>query len=207
MSSAARGIHEAAGDRVMSRLELTQRLVELLDDGEAIVAGIGNTNFDLAAVRPRPENFYMMGSMGLAASIALGVAIAQPERRVFALEGDGSLLMNLGCLSTIAAVAPANLTVVIWDNHAYQITGDQPAATATVTDIVAVARATGVEASWWARDEDDFIQLARRARAGVGPFLIAARIDAAPGSGRPERDPVILKDRFMRSIGAKDVKT
>lgn len=204
MANSAQGVNQAVGGPVMRRLDLTQRLVDLLDGDEAIIAGIGNTNFDLAATGPRPQNFPMMGSMGLAASIALGVALAQPRRRVFALEGDGSLLMNLGCLSTIATVAPENLTLVIWDNHAYQITGNQPTATAGATDIVAVARATGLEASWWARDEDDFVQLIQRARTGAGPFLIAARVDDAPGAGRPERDPVILKDRFMRGIGVRD---
>src|SRR3712207_2715390 len=86
----------------MSRLDLTRRLLALLHNDEAVVAGIGNTNFDLAAAGDRPQNFYMLGSMGLAAPIALGVALAQPERQIVALEGDGSLLMNLGCLATIA---------------------------------------------------------------------------------------------------------
>src|SRR5256885_1636393 len=85
-----------------SRLALTRRLVSLLTNGEAVIGGIGNTKFDLVAAGHRPENFYMLGSMGLSVPIALGVALAQPERRVIALEGDGSLLMNLGCLSTVA---------------------------------------------------------------------------------------------------------
>src|SRR5918997_5734979 len=121
----------------MSRLDLTRRLLALLHNDEAVVAGIGNTNFDLAAAGDRPQNFYMLGSMGLAAPIALGVALAQPARRVFALEGDGSLLMQLGCLATIAAVAPKNLCVIVLDNGVYQITGGQqtPAAAAR-TDLV-----------------------------------------------------------------------
>src|SRR3954469_1696704 len=130
----------------LSRLELTRRLVGMLREGEAVVAGIGNTNFDLAAVAgDRAQNFYMMGSMGLSASIGLGVALAQPERRVIALGGGGSLLMNLGCPGAIAALAPPNLTVIVWVNGAYQITGNQPAATAEVTDVVAVARGAGIE--------------------------------------------------------------
>lgn len=188
----------------LSRLALTRRLVDLLQHDEAIVAGIGNTNFDLAAVAgERPQNFPMLGSMGLATSIGLGVALAQPERRVIALEGDGSLLMNLGTLATIAALAPANLTVIIWVNGAYQITGNQPAATADATDVVAVARGAGIESSAWVRDEPDFVRAVERALQTDGPHFLAARIDQAPGSGRPERDPVILKDRFMRGIGSK----
>src|SRR6202008_3173633 len=96
----------ARNTKVMNRFDLTSRLVAKLKDEEAVIGGIGNTNFDLWATGQRPQNFYMLGSMGLAFPIALGVALAQPQRRVFALEGDGSLLMQLGCLSTIAAQAP-----------------------------------------------------------------------------------------------------
>ena len=129
----------------LSRLGLTRALVALLAHEEAVVAGIGNTNFDLFAAGHRPQNFYMLGSMGMAAPIALGVAVAQPNRRVFALEGDGSLLMNLGCLASIAAVGPKNLILVAWDNGLYQITGNQPSAAGTITDLVGVARAAGIE--------------------------------------------------------------
>src|SRR5262245_40225480 len=99
--------------KVMNRADLTRRLVAKLSNDEAVIGGIGNTNFDLWVVGQRPQNFYMLGSMGLAFPIALGVAIAQPERRVIALEGDGSLLMQLGCLSTIATLAPRNLTLIV----------------------------------------------------------------------------------------------
>ncbi|MGA8421104.1 MAG: thiamine pyrophosphate-dependent enzyme, partial [Pseudolabrys sp.] len=107
----------------MNRFELTKRLVGQLKAGEAVIGGIGNANFDLWASGQRPQNFYMLGSMGLAIPIAFGVAIAQPRRHVIALEGDGSLLMQLGCLATVAERAPKNLTIVIWDNGIYQITG------------------------------------------------------------------------------------
>src|SRR5207245_5828784 len=111
---------------VMNRFDLTKRLVARLPGEEAVIGGIGNTNFDLWAAGPRPQNFYMLGSMGLACPIALGVALAQPERGVIALEGDGSILMGLGCLATIGNLRPRNLTIVIMDNGLYQITGKQP---------------------------------------------------------------------------------
>jgi thiamine pyrophosphate-dependent acetolactate synthase large subunit-like protein len=187
----------------MNRLDLTKRLVGRLTNDEAIVAGIGNTNFDLAGAGQRPQNFYMLGSMGLAVPIALGVAIAQPQRQVVALEGDGSLLMNLGCLATVGLVAPKNLTIVLWDNRAYQITGNQPTATSEATDLVAVARGAGIEQSAWARDEADFERLVDRALQTDGPAFIGVRVDQSPGRARPDRDPVLLKDRFMRGIGAK----
>src|SRR3982751_4127174 len=110
----------------MNRFDLTKRLVARLRNEEAVIGGIGHTNFDLWSAGHRPQNFYMLGSMGLAVPIALGVALAQPQRRVFALEGDGSLLMQLGCLSTVASLSPRNLAVLVFDNGAYQITGGQP---------------------------------------------------------------------------------
>src|SRR6185437_1977641 len=90
--------------KVMNRFELTKLVVIQLKRDEAVIGGIGNANFDLWASGQRPQNFYMLGSMRLAIPIALGVAIAQPKRHVVALEGDGSLLMQLGCLSTIGTL-------------------------------------------------------------------------------------------------------
>src|SRR6201987_5773086 len=102
--------------KTMNRSVLTRLLVGKLKANEAVVGGIGNTNFDLWASGQRPENFYMLGSMGLTIPIALGVAIAQPQRHVIALEGDGSLLMELGCLTTAARAGPKHLTIIVWDN-------------------------------------------------------------------------------------------
>lgn len=189
--------------RVMSRNDLTARLTSKLLNEEAVVAGIGNTNFDLLAAGHRPQNFYMLGSMGLAAPIALGVALAQPQRQVIALEGDGSILMNLGTLTTIAAQARPNLTIIIWDNGLYQITGKQSTATSSVTDIVAVAAGCGIQQSNWATDEDHFETLIDSAISASGPHFIAARVDDASATARPERNPVLWKDRFMTGLGSK----
>lgn len=149
----------ARNTKVMNRFDLTSRLIARLKNEEAVVGGIGNTNFDLWAAGHRPQNFYMLGSMGLAFPIALGVALAQPKRRVIALEGDGSLLMQLGSLSTIATLKPKNLTMVVMDNGIYQITGSQPTPAAATADLVAIALASGLANSSWAADEDDFERL------------------------------------------------
>jgi len=129
--------------KVMNRFDVTSRLIGKLKHEEAVVGGIGNTNFDLWAAGHRPQNFYMLGSMGLAFPIALGVALAQPDRRVFALEGDGSLLMQLGALATIAALKPKNLIMIVMDNGIYQITGAQPTPAAGVIDFPTLAKAAG----------------------------------------------------------------
>ena len=144
----------------------------------------------------------MLGSMGLTIPIALGVAIAQPKRHVIALEGDGSLLMQLGCLGTVAMRAPKNLTIVVWDNGLYQITGGQPTASASVADLVAIARGSGITNAAWASDEDDFERLFVAALKG-GPSLIAVRIDNKPGTGTTDRDPVQIRARFMSGLGVK----
>jgi thiamine pyrophosphate-dependent acetolactate synthase large subunit-like protein len=198
MSTAA-GFHNA---KVMNRFELTKRMVAKLKHEEAVIGGIGNANFDLWMSGQRPQNFYMLGSMGLTIPIALGVAIAQPTRHVVALEGDGSLLMQLGCLATVAVQAPKNLTIVIWDNGIYQITGSQPTASSSTSDLVAIARGAGIANSHWAADEDEFDRLMTAALEG-GPTLIAARIDNKPGTGTTDRDPVRIRASFMQGIGGK----
>jgi len=189
--------------KVMNRFDLTRRLVARLKHDEAVVAGIGNTNFDLWSAGQRPQNFYMLGSMGLAVPIALGVALAQPDRRVVALEGDGSLLMQLGALGTVATLAPKNFAIIVMDNASYQITGAQRTATAFKTDLPAMARGAGLAQSGWAADEAEFEQLAARALDEPGPWLIAARIDREPGVGTTDRDPARIRDRFMRGLGVK----
>jgi len=193
----------ARNTKVMNRFDLTSRLLARLKNEEAVVGGIGNTNFDLWAAGHRPQNFYMLGSMGLAFPIALGVALAQPKRRVFALEGDGSLLMQLGSLSTIAALAPKNLTMVVMDNGIYQITGGQPTPAASVTDIVAVAMASGIASSAWAADEEDFERLIEQSMTAQAPSLIGVRIDDKPGVGTTRRDPVQIRERFMHGMGVR----
>jgi thiamine pyrophosphate-dependent acetolactate synthase large subunit-like protein len=189
--------------KVMNRFELTKRLVGQLKRDEAVIGGIGNANFDLWMSGQRPQNFYMLGSMGLTIPIAFGVALAQPHRHIVALEGDGSLLMQLGCLATVAEQAPKNLTMVVWDNGMYQITGGQPTASSTTTDLVAVALGCGIANSAWAADEDEFDRLFAAALDQGGPTLIAARIDDQPGTGTTDRDPVQIRQRFMQGLGVR----
>lgn len=194
----------ARNTKVMNRFDVTKRLIAKLKHEEAVIGGIGNTNFDLWAAGHRPQNFYMLGSMGLAFPIALGVALAQPDRRVFALEGDGSLLMQLGALSTIAALKPKNLIMIVMDNGIYQITGAQPTPAAGVADLVAIALGSGLANSAWAADEDDFERLVDAAMSVDEPSLIALRIDDKPGVGTTRRDPVQIRERFMHGLGVRE---
>ncbi len=187
----------------MNRFDLSKRLVARLQNEEAVIGGIGHTNFDLWSAGHRPQNFYMLGSMGLAIPIALGVALAQPQRRVFALEGDGSILMQLGCLATVATLKPRNLTILVMDNGAYQITGGQPTPAAGGADYVAIARGCGLASAVWAKDETDFERLVEASLVGEGPQLIGLKLDDAKPPTQTERDPAQIRDRFMRGLGVK----
>jgi thiamine pyrophosphate-dependent acetolactate synthase large subunit-like protein len=191
-----------ADAKVMNRYDITRRMIDLLHHDEAVIGGIGYTNFDLWAAcgGKRTQNFYMLGSMGLAVPIALGVAIAQPHRKVIALEGDGSILMQLGSLSTVAARAVKNLCIVIMDNGAYQITGGQKTQTELGADVVGIAKASGIPQSNWAADEDAFVELIGRSLKEDGPWLIGCRIDSGKPKDTTERDPVRIRDTFERGI-------
>ncbi len=186
--------------KVMNRSDITRRLVAKLRKAEAVIGGIGHTHFDLWASGQRPQNFYMLGSMGLAAPIAFGVAMAQPDRRVFALEGDGSMLMQLGALGTIAVANQKNLAIIVFDNGVYQITGSQPTLTSYGTDLVAVAKGTGLFQSTWAADEAHFEQLIDCVLTQDGPWFIAARTDDKPPAGVTERDAAKIRGRFMQGL-------
>lgn len=123
----------------MKRSDVIKEIVKL--DG-LIISNIGHPSRELYAVQDSSRNFYMLGSMGLASSIGLGVALAQ-KRRVFVIDGDGALLMNLGTLATIAHHAPPNYCLVVIDNKAYGSTGNQPTYTAGRSDLAKIAKGAG----------------------------------------------------------------
>jgi sulfopyruvate decarboxylase subunit beta len=128
----------------MKRIEAIAAVAKNAGDA-LIICNIGFPCRELYAVQDRPENFYMLGSMGLASSIGLGLALAQPDRRVIVFDGDGSVLMNLGTLATIANHAPKNYLLIILDNCCYGSTGSQPTCTHLGTNLAEMARGAGVK--------------------------------------------------------------
>ncbi|MGQ9721265.1 MAG: sulfopyruvate decarboxylase subunit beta [Candidatus Jordarchaeum sp.] len=129
----------------MKRIEAIKIIADKLEK-ELVVCNIGFPSRELYSVRDRPENFYMLGSMGLASSIGLGLALSLSiAKRVVVMDGDGSILMNLGSLVTIANQSPKNLTLIIFDNESYGSTGGQASYTAGKTDLVALAKAAGIK--------------------------------------------------------------
>lgn len=189
----------------MTSLDAIRRIVSAAGDAP-IVASLGHPAYDLFAAGDRPANFYTWGSMGLASSIGLGLALAQPTLRVYVLDGDGSLLMNLGSLATIGWKRPANLVVIVLDNERYATTGGQETATAHGVSLEAAAKSMGFGSTVTVRTEETLDgSLARSASSG--PWMIVVKVDQSTPSARPPLDCVFIKQRFMAAIGCPEAAT
>ncbi len=180
----------------MKRIEAIALAAEAAETQSALlISNIGFPSRELFSVRDRPENFYMLGSMGLASSIGLGLALARPERKVIVLDGDGSLLMNLGTLATIAHHAPRNYLLVILDNCCYGSTGSQPTCTHLGTDLFVLAKAAGVKNVRTAELEGDLTE------ALLGQGAVIAKVEA--GNALVPiicLSPEEIIERFMRCV-------
>ncbi len=190
----------------MKRIDAITRISKTFAD-EAVVVSLGHPAYELFAAGDRPLNFYTWGSMGLATSIALGLALACHGRRVVALDGDGSLLMNLGGLATIGACAPPNLCIFVLDNGEYGTTGGQGTPTAGTADLEAAARAMGIVRTGTVRSEGDLDALLERSRVTPGPWLIVAKVEESVPVAKPPRDCVFIKQRFMAALGKPEPGT
>jgi thiamine pyrophosphate-dependent acetolactate synthase large subunit-like protein len=182
----------------MDRLAATQIAVELAGD-QPIIGGVGNSTFDLVPF-DRPENFYMWNSMGMASSIALGLAIARPDLRVVVLDGDGSILMNLGSLATEITCGARNLVHVIWDNGGWEITGGQPVGSPFGVDLEVVARGCGFVHTATVSDLDEFREVFASAMRGDAAWLIVGKVEPGDSPYRPGKNCVWLRDRFKTSL-------
>lgn len=183
----------------MTRREASRVVAANLTD-EAVVASLGHPAYDLFSARDRPLNFYTWGSMGLACPIGLGLALAQPHRRVIVLDGDGSLLMNLGALATITVVRPRNLTVIVWDNGSYGTTGGQASPTAHGVDLASTARGLGIASAGDVATPVELADALAAAGESNGPHVIVAKVAESPPSAKPPLDCVYLKHRFMEAM-------
>jgi thiamine pyrophosphate-dependent acetolactate synthase large subunit-like protein len=179
-------------------IDLTRRTLT----DEPVVVNLGHAAYELFAAGDRPLNFYTWGSMGLTSSIALGLALARSDRRVVALDGDGSLLMNLGSLATIAACAPPNLLVLVLDNGQYGTTGGQRTATAGGADLAAAAQALGIRQTDTVRDAEGLQHALDRSRTAPGPWVIVAKVGESTPTAKPPLDCVFIKQRFMNALAA-----
>jgi thiamine pyrophosphate-dependent acetolactate synthase large subunit-like protein len=190
----------------MKRIEAIRCITEMLTD-EPVIVSLGHPAYDLYAAGDRPLNFYTWGSMGLTTSIALGLALARPDRRVVALDGDGSLLMNLGSLATIGACSPSNLFIIVMDNEEYGTTGGQGTATAGVADLQGAARALGIERTATVRDAAALEAVLLGSLALPGPCLVVAKVEESAPTAKPPLDCVFIKQRFMAALGTPELGT
>jgi thiamine pyrophosphate-dependent acetolactate synthase large subunit-like protein len=177
-------------------------LVADRSDDLLVVPGLGSTTWDLAAAGDNPKNFYLWGAMGGAAMIGLGLALAQPRKRVAVITGDGEMLMGLGALATIGVQQPANLAIIVFDNGLYGETGGQPSHTQSRVDLVAIARGAGFPDSVEVIDQAGLDALVARLKNLDG--LLFARVEIVtddPPRVLPERDGVAIKQRFRAALG------
>ena len=185
----------------MDRTAATRAVLARAGDA-LIVSNLGSNTYDLYALGHRPGNFYMWGAMGLTASVGLGLALARPGRRVVVLDGDGSLLMNLGALATAAAQAPANLVHVVWVNGLWQETGGQPIATSGAADLAAIGRGAGLHKVVEAEDTEALDAALARALSEPGPWLVVARVAETGSQPPPPVQPIANRDEFMAAARA-----
>ena len=186
-----------------SRADYYQVLADTLPQHALVVTSLGNASYLWAAMHHRPENFYFEDAMGLALPLALGLAVAQPARPVIVVEGDGALLMHMGALVTVGAVAPANLTVLLIQNGVHAASGGQ-ALTSSNLDLAALARAAGIARAENVATPEAFASAMGSAPDGAGArvLLLSTKPDTEVVRPPIAFDPVLTKHRFMSALGA-----
>jgi sulfopyruvate decarboxylase subunit beta len=172
-------------------------LEAIYDDlaGCAVVTIMGAVAVELYSLGHRPNFFYLEHAMGLASSMGLGIALAQPSRKVVVIDGDGSVLMNLGGLTTLARYAPPNLAHLVFDNESLLSVGGFPTATSTGSDLAAIARGAGIEDAKLVKQLDEFTEAARAAIHGDHLASVVAKVaDVGPASFH--MDLALLENRY-----------
>ena len=165
---------------MFERRTLVGHLLGQRPDNALTVSSLGSPTWDIASTGDDPLHFSFIGTMGQATPFALGLALAQPNKRVVAFTGDGELLMSLGILATIANHPPGNLAIVSLDNESYGETGGQPTATAGPTDLEAVAKGCGFSQTFTASSEKDLDAVCDQVWTVMGPAFINLKIVAGP---------------------------
>jgi thiamine pyrophosphate-dependent acetolactate synthase large subunit-like protein len=184
----------------MDRRAFVSRLLQNRGD-LLVIASIGSPTYDVAACGDHAKNFYIWSGLGSTPSVGLGLALAQPDKRVVVVTGDGDVLMALGSLSTIGVKQPKNLVIVCLDNGHYSASGMQPTATKAGVDLAAAARACKLRVEM-AGELASAERLREALHSGEGPLFIHAIVDADDQPRVvPSRDGVAIRQRFMDAIG------
>ena len=171
--------------------------------GNALIAtGLGSATWDCFAAGDSPEYLYSWGGMGLAVPTALGLALAQPARRVVAITGDGELMMGIGSLAVVGDQAPANLGILVLDNEKFGETGRQRGLTSGRADIAAAAKAFGLRETMTVTEQGAAAELARFLFTAPGPVLGIAKIAVTEDPwALPEKDGANIAHRFRAALG------
>jgi len=190
-------------ESLLDRREAVRRL--LRNRGDAlVVSGLGNPTWDVAAAGDTPLNFYLWGAMGGATMLGLGLALAQPERRVVVVTGDGELLMGLGSLATAGVERPRNLAVVVLDNARYGETGMQESHTARGVDLAGIASAAGFTEVVRVRTMAELDEAAGRLFLDGLLFAVVSVSPAPTRAELPARDGTHLRARFREALLGSD---
>jgi sulfopyruvate decarboxylase subunit beta len=187
----------------MTRYECLQALAPLVRDDDLVVTALGWVAGEWYSVRPKESNLYQI-NMGLCTPLCLGLSLVLPHRRVIALESDGSALLNLGSVTTLANKRPRNLTVIVFDNQCYLATGGLPTATAGVTNLAGVAREAGISHSYESKSLSEFEEQARAALGRADLTYIVAKVEAAGKRMSTSMDGKESKYRFVRYIESSE---
>lgn len=191
---------ERAKDFPLHRRDVAKTLLNARDD-MLIITGLGSTNWDFTAAGDCPRIFPLWGAMGGAISMGLGLALAQPDKRVLVATGDGEALMGVGSLATVAVQAPKNLTVCVFDNERYGETGMQTTHTASVADLSVTAQGLGVSDTGTIRTEDELAASLDHLTSGEGPVFRVIKVCAEELDFiLPSKDGVHLKNRFRQAL-------
>lgn len=195
----------------LQRRPLVKQLLEGADDNLLVIAGLGSSNWDITAAGDRPLNMPLWGSMGAPVGMGLGLAMAQPTKRVLVITGDGDMLMSLGSLATVATQMPENLAIVVLDNEKFGETGNQathtsprnngPTESGAGTDLAMIARGCGIADATTVRESSEVAELVKDVRTKKGPVfrLVKVMVEKLEFV-MPPQDGAHLKDRFRQAL-------
>jgi thiamine pyrophosphate-dependent acetolactate synthase large subunit-like protein len=195
----------------LQRRPLVKKILAGADDNLLVLGGLGSSNWDITEAGDRPLNMPLWGGMGGTVPMGLGLALAQPTKRVLAITGDADLMMVVSCLATVAAQQPDNLAICVLDNEKFGETGNQashtsprnngPTNSGAGTDLAMIARGCGIADSGTVREESEVAQLVRDLRQKKGPVfrlvkVMVEKLDFV----MPPQDGAHLKDRFRQAL-------
>jgi thiamine pyrophosphate-dependent acetolactate synthase large subunit-like protein len=195
----------------LQRRPLVKQILAGADDNLLVIAGLGSSNWDVTEAGDRPLNMPLWGGMGAPVGMGLGLALAQPSKRVLVITGDGDMLMSLGSLATVATQQPENLAIVVLDNEKFGETGNQathtsprnngPTESGAGTDLSLIAKGCGIADVGTVRDAGDVAQLVKDLRTKPGPIFRVVKVMVEKlDFVMPPQDGAHLKDRFRQAL-------